>query len=161
MKIYIPTISLSNIKKNLYKFDDFHKEIMNIYEINSLDYGLHILNDSGLYRLEPNFDDNIKLIKNFNNHDILLDMTKDKLIPVLSQMPTKYILTKIQNIEYKANHKTKLKLIIKYIDNKPDNLATSPDKVPVDFYFIYNNENFDLLDIFLQEELNMFLSLLN
>jgi len=165
MKIYVPNISLINIKNNIHKLEDYLVNNSHIYELNSLDYGLHIIDNNNLYRIEPNFEENIKLIKHFNEHnDLLLDMTSEKKIPVFSQMPIKYVLTKIIKYEYMSSPKSKLKLIIKFVNslqNSSDNLDISNNKEPIDFYFLYDNLNIDITNAFFQDELNMFLSVLN
>lgn len=165
MKIYIKTIKLSNIIKNINNITEYMLDIdgINIYEIHSLDYGLHIVENNKVYRIEPDFEPEYTIIKDFNSHDLLLDYSTPKLIPVLSQMPTNYILTKVKIYEYKLNKKSKLKLIIKCINTSTDasKIKLNTNEEPIDFYFDYENSNIDLTDKFLQEEFNMFLSHLN
>jgi hypothetical protein len=164
MKIYIPNIPLTNIKNNIHKLEEYQVNKSIFYELNSLDYGIHIIDNNNLYRIEPNFEENIKLIKNFNGRDdLLLDMTTEKKIPVFSQMPTNYILTKIIKFEFTKSSKSNLKLIINCINSgkQSDNLDISNNEEPIDFYFFYDNSNIDITNAFFQDELNMFLSILN
>jgi hypothetical protein len=171
MKIYITTINLSNISKNINNLTEHLLDAngIEISELHSLDYGIHIVENNNIYRLEPDFVPHYNIIKNFHGHDLLLDYNNPKLLPVLSQIPTNYILTKIKIYEYKTNKKSNLKLIIKCIKTTPEiKIKTDMNYVnintieePIDFYFEYENSNIDLTDKFLQEEFNMFLSHLN
>ena len=168
MKIYITTIKLSNIVKNMDNLTEYILDAngRNMSEIHSLDYGLHIIENNKVYRVEPEFTPDYEVIKDFNGHDLIIDNSVPKLLPVLSQMPTNYILTKLKIYEYKLNKKSNLKLIIKCIKTTSDikpSIDTNINSVeePIDFYFEYENPKFDLTDKFLQEEFNMFLSHLN
>lgn len=164
MKIYVPNIALTNIKNNIHKLEKYRVNKSTFYELNSLDYGIHIIDNNNLYRIEPNFEENVKLIKKFNGRDdLLLDMTEEKRIPVFSQMPTKYILTKIIKFEFTQSSKSKLKLIINCINSgqQLNNLDISNTEEPIDFYFLNDDSNIDMTNAFFQDELNMFLSILN
>lgn len=136
-----------------------------IIELNSLDYGAHIIQKGKIYRYEPDLNPQYEIIRNFHSYDLLIDKSKPKLIDILSQMPIKYIMTKIRIYEYKFNKKSSLKLIIKCI-KAPREIKTTCKNIncseeAIDFYFEYENENLDLTDIFFQDEINRFLSHLN
>lgn len=171
MKIYITTIDVSNISKNINNLSEYLLDVngKDISELHSLDYGLHIIENNNIYRLEPDFLPDYNIVKNFHGHDLLLDYSIPKLLPVLSQMPTNYILTKVKIYEYKTNKKSNIKLIIKCIKTTPEikirsdmnNVNINTIEEPIDFYFEYENSKIDLTDKFLQEEFNMFLSHLN
>ena len=120
--------------------------------------------------MEPNFNPDTKLIKNFINinTELLIDNTDYKMIPVTSQLPVNYILTKMTIYEYQIDKKSNLKMIVECL-NEPvsQNVFFSQNKqmdtntIPINFYFIYNEKKIDLSDRFLKEEFNVFLSHLN
>ena len=187
MKIYIVNV-LPEIIKN--KLDNFSSLLVNKrekYEINSEEYGLHIVehpfanNNNNkeqpkIYKIESTFDTNYHLMKdcNFpNNHvnynvDLLFDLTKYVQVPVVSQLPTKYVLTKITQFVYKSNKKSKWSLIIECIRETNIEILEK-EWIPINFYFEYNySKNEELItnlqnhdNLLFQEEINMFLTHLN
>jgi hypothetical protein len=172
MKIFITNILPSSLKNKLTKIQDLLTNSFNRNEIASEDYGLHIIENNNVYRLEPNFDTNFQLIKNFGiaKVDLLLDKNKYTQCPVISQMPVNYITTKLLILEYQMSKKSKLKLVIECLkETITIGSYFSPDKhigediVPINFYFIYDEptNNLDITDHFFQEEINVFLSHLN
>lgn len=164
MKIYITNLLLTNIAKNRETLSEYilHANGKEIVELNSLDYGLHIVEKDKIYRQEPDFNPDYEVVKEFHGYDLLIDKSKCKLLPVVSQMPTNYIMTKMKIYEYKTNKKSLLKLVVRCIQLKTlvKTLITNSEE-PVDFYFEYESPTIDLTDKFFQDELNMFLSLLN
>jgi hypothetical protein len=167
MKIYVSNIPLTNITKNMHELSQYivdHNGI-DILELHSLDYGLHIIEKNKIYRFEPDFNPQYEIIRGFKGYDLLIDKSVPKLLPVLSQLPTKYIMSKIKIYEYKSNKKSNIKLVIKCIKTplQIKSLSTNTNEEPIDFYFEYenSNSNIDLTDRFFQDELNMFLSQLN
>jgi hypothetical protein len=90
------------------------------------------------------------------------------MIPVTSQLPVNYILTKMTIYEYQIDKKSNLKMFVECL-NEPvsQNVFFSQNKqidtntIPINFYFIYNEKKIDLSDRFLKEEFNVFLSHLN
>lgn len=167
MKIYLPNVPLSNIEKNMDKLSqlELNRTINDIIEINSLDYGVHIIEKKNIYRVEPDFNPKYEVIKDFKGYDLLLDKSIPKYIPVISQMPTKYFMTKIKLYEYKTNKNSPLKLVVKCIKTVTEinisNNNTNHGEKPIDFYFEYDSLNIDITDRFFQDELNMFLSHVN
>ena len=158
----------TTIKQKLIKLDHLLEHELTKYEIVSEDFGTQIIEKGCMYRIEPRFDTEYEVIKNYKNHDILRDKTKYTHIPIISQLPVKYILTKITQFEYKTNKKSKLKFVVECV-KEPINLKSiSPshfDKyeqfVPINFYLVLDEPMLDMQNIFLQEEINMFLSHLN
>lgn len=164
MKIYISNIPISNITKNIHKLSEYmiNPNGNNIIELHSLDYGLHIIQEDKIYRHEPEFNPQYEIIREFNGYDLLIDKSKSKLLPVVSQMPINYIITKFKVYEYKIDKKTDLKFIIKCIKTPTTHIKNINNCEEVcDFYFEYENTNLDLTDIFFQDQINMFLSHLN
>ena len=136
----------------------------------SEEYGIHIIEGDTIYRIEPNFKPDMQLIKTFFSNELLIDNTDYKMIPVVSQLPYNYILTKITIHEYQVCKKSKLKLIIECLNepvhtnvffSKKNQGNIDTTVIPINFYFVYNDVKIDLTDQFLKEEFNVFLSHLN
>ena len=89
---------------------------------------------------------------------MLIDKTEYKYIPVLSQLPVKYISTKIYELNFKLHKKSKLSLIIDCIE---ETYNFEKNLIPINFYLNYNEEKIDLKEHFFQEDFNVFLSQLN
>jgi hypothetical protein len=169
MKIYITDIFPSSLKNKLTNLQEYLTNSVTKYEMASEDYGLHYIENDLMYRIEPNFKPEFRIIKDILKNELLIDNTDYKMIPVLSQLPVNYILTKICLYEYQVSKKSKLKLVIECL-NEPikqnvffqqNNHQQSSNHVPFNFYFVYNNNKIDLSDQFIKEEFNVFLSHLN
>jgi hypothetical protein len=187
MKLYITNIPPSAIKNNQDKLDSFLFNKREIYEIYSEDYGLHIIdpmNKMQSYKVEAQFETDYHLIKghqynNKNNNDLsscdlLFDLTVYQNVPVVSQLPVKYVLTKIQRFSYKLNKKSNWSLIIDCIrETNPETM--DKELIPINYYFEYyekkntnnnnqkNNNNKNefketMDELLFQDEINMFLS---
>lgn len=191
MKIYIANIFPSSIKDKLTNIQNLliNTHGTNKYEIISKDFGTHYIeksnqkekgkdneNSTNIYRIEPNFDPKFQLIKGYNNgnsiNDLLIDYTKYTYCPVVSQLPTEYMLIKMIVFEYRTSPKSKLKLVVEYLKEPTitgsyfsANKNIKDEMIPINFYFDYNHSDLkhgiDLSDRFFQEEINMFLSHLN
>jgi len=162
MKIYVTnippsTIKLASIDKYILKKDGYKR-----HELVSEDFGTHVIEKDKMYRIEPTMNMDLHLINNFNGCNLLVDSTEYVNIPVLSQFPVDYILTKMTCFEYKINVKSNdLKLVVECLEET--NELLEKEMVPVNFYF-YSNSNsnsFDKLKNNLLEEINMFLLELN
>ena len=168
MKIYITDIFPSSLKNKLTKLDFFNKQTLSRTELVSEDYGIHIIENDTIWRMEPNFNTDIHIINKFFKNELLIDNTDYKMIPDVSQLPTSYILTKITIYEYQIDKKSKMKLVVECL-NEPvatnvffqQNEQPTTNMIPFNFYFIYNNKTIDFTDQFLKEEFNVFLSHLN
>ena len=134
----------------------------------SEDFGTHVIdysknNQEIMYRIEPTMNMDLHLINNFNGCNLLVDKTEYVHIPVLSQFPVDYILTKMTCFEYKINAKSNdLKLVIECLEET--NELLEKEMIPVNFYFTCKSSfdnSFDKLENNLLEEINMFLSELN
>ena len=97
MKIYITDIFPSSLKNKLTTLKEYlvNQNGLTKYELASEDYGMHYIENDTIYRVEPNFKPDIQLIKKFLDNEILVDNTDYKMIPVVSQLPLNYVLTKI------------------------------------------------------------------
>jgi len=157
MKVYITNVLPSNIKNSLDKIGLYLVSKRERYELFSEDYGIHVIQiqkktaEPIIYRVETAFETNYHLIKNhkYNQErlscDLLCDLTLYTHIPVVSQMPTKYVLTKLQQISYKIEKKSCWTLVIDCI--RETNLDTlSKELIPINYYFEYKDNEKGLKD---------------
>jgi hypothetical protein len=179
MKIYITDIFPSSLKNKLTNLREYLSNTISRYEMVSEESGIHIIEEDAIYRVEPNFKPDIHVINNSGpdpdsdsiTNDLLIDNTNYKMIPVVSQLPFNYILTKMTIYEYQVSKKSKMKLVIECLNepmptnvffaikNGPVNTDTMV--IPINFYFVYDEPKIDLTDRFVKEEINVFLSHLN
>lgn len=155
MKIYI--LNLLPINVNLHKLlnSSLQHKLTNYNELISKEDGIYIINQNKCFRIEPTFNEKYNVIKDFVSltnkpYNLLVDTTNIKTLEVYSQLPTNYILNKITEYVFYQEQKSEIKLVLKYLENKI-----------IDFYLLYNNQELDLSNIFIKNEINMFLSLLN
>jgi hypothetical protein len=157
MKIYIVNIlpnTLKNKLKNMMDYFEYNEKIK--YELHSRNFGLHILEDNNINLLESTFKNDYELIKGYNNLDLLIDKSNNKMIPVISQLPVNYIITKFHTFDFFLK-KSNLSLTIECFEE----VENFERKItPVNFYFNYDNEltKLDINDKFFQEDFNVFLS---
>jgi len=157
MKIYVVNIMLEKININKFLgnklFQHIHKSYSELY---SKDDGQYILTSNKCIRIEPNFEEKIEVIKDYNGYNLLIDSTNIKKIEILSQFPTEYIELKVKEHCFFIGNKkhSLLKLIIKCLHE------TSGSKI-IDYYLDYSGEKIDFNDRFFKEDINMLLSLLN
>ena len=170
MKIYITDIFPSSLKNKLTNIREYLSNTISRYEMVSEEYGIHIIEGDTIYRIEPNFKPDMQLIKTFFSNELLIDNTNYKMIPVVSQLPYNYILTKITIHEYQVCKKSKLKLVVECLNepvqtnvffSKKNQGNIDTTAIPINFYFLYNDAKIDLTDQFLKDEFNVFLSHLN
>jgi hypothetical protein len=162
MRIYIVNISPQSIKNKINNlsslFGEPEKTIRN--EICSKEFGISIIEENTIKHIETTFKTEYDLIKGYKNCDLLVDKTIYTLIPLVSQFPVNYISSKYIELKFKINTKSKLALIVECFE-ETNKLNYSLELIPVNYYFNYDCEKFDLKDIFFEEEFNMFLSNLN
>jgi hypothetical protein len=149
MKAYVTNVIPSSLKN---KLDKIALQMVNKrerYELFSEEYGLHIIelnnnSDPKIYRVEPAFETNYHLIKNHeintsNTCDLLFDLTPAIHIPVVSQLPTNYVLTKMLQFSYKLDKKSSWTLIIDCI--RETNLDTLNKELnPINYYFVFSQK---------------------
>ena len=178
MKIYITNIPPSSIKSNIGKIEPFliNKNGFKKYEIFSEEFGTHIIEnkpgnnnnncDQIIYRIEPTTKMDLHLTKNYNGYDLLFDKTEYVNIPVVSQFPVNYTLTKLTCFEYlfnkglKTKYKddTEFKLVIECVIET--NSLMEKDIIPINFYFSCSESKSNKsnnIDNNLLEKINMFL----
>ena len=175
MKIYVTNIPPSSIKSNIVKIEPFliNKNGFKKYEIFSEEFGTHIIEnksnnnnkncDQIIYRIEPTTKMDLHLTKKYNGYDLLFDKTEYVNIPLVSQFPVNYTLTKLTCFEYSFNKglRTKykddneFKLVIECIVET--NSLMEKDIIPINFYFYCSESNSNNIDNNLLEKINMFL----
>lgn len=160
MKIYLTNILPSSLMNKLTKLTNtFGNPIEKIkYSIYSEECGIYEIKDKNVFRIEPTFSPDYEIIKNFNKNNLLVDKTKYTLIPIISQLPVKYIISKYYEYEFKLTQKSNLSLVIRCFQETHNYEKVM---IPFDFYFIYKDENLDLNNVFFKEDFNVFLSQLN
>ena len=152
LQIYLSNIPISTIKMNtLSQF--LHKKFENSI-CYSEENGIFIEEKGSIHYIEPSFDEKYEQIDYLKNIMIVQHSTLNK-IKVLSQMPLNYILHKRTVNEYKISEKSMLKLVVISINENYDEYKI------LDFYFECAKNDFNIDNIFFQEELNRFLSVLN
>ena len=170
MKIYVTNIPPSTIKLTAIDKYRISKEGYKKYELVSQEFGTHIIEKEKMYRIEPTFNMDLHLINDFNGSALLVDKTKYVHIPVVSQLPNDYILTKMICFEYvinsNASKKNSVKLVVECLEECNETL--DKEMVPVNFYFSLNSSvnsssvnSSNLVDDNLLEEINVFLLELN
>lgn len=154
MKIYLPDILPKTLNNKIDKLKNIKEpKIENYCEIISEDLGIMYINETtnNIYCLETTFNTNYKLIKKYDGkQDLLVDYTQYNRLPVVSQLPTDYVLTKIREHKYSLSNLT---LVVEFLEEDP-----------INFYIEYTNNRLilelDLTDTNIQEDLNVFLSYL-
>ena len=179
MKIYVTNINPSTIKPvlNSGKLDKYilNQNGYKKYELNSEDFGTHIIdysknNVENMYRIEPTLNMDLHFIKDYKDlPTLLVDQTNYVYIPVVSQFPVNYVLTKMTCFEYVLNKKSAVKLVVEcLLENNNDLLSASfgsslnKEFIPINFYFTSSSSSSsDKIDDNLLEEINVFLLELN
>ena len=150
MKIYITNIPPSSIK--LERIDKYllNKNGYKKYELVSKEFGTHIIEVHK--QNEPTMD--LHLI-NVPNASLLVDKTKYVHIPVVSQLPVDYVLTKMTCFEFKTG--SKIKMVVEcLVENS--SILSDKEIMPINYYFdLFDKKNNLDIDDNLLEEINMFL----
>lgn len=161
MKIYVTNIPPSSIK--LAKLDKYlmNKDGYKKYELVSKEFGTHIIefrkqNEPNMYRIESTLNMDLHLI-NMSNASLLVDKTKYVDIPVVSQLPVDYILTKMTCFEFKLGSVSKIKMVVEcLVENS--SILSDKEIMPINYYFhLFDKKNNLDIDDNLLEEINMFL----
>lgn len=154
MKIYIDNLNI-NLLKDI-------QNLLESYLITS-EYYIQIYTNEGIYKIEKNniyslepLDKDIEIYKNYyNNFTLIVDSSYFKKTYVSSIYGNTHLSLNIKKNIYKLNKTSKIQLVIENNDNKLfDNF------VPFDIYF-ESNENIDINELFIKQEINEFLSVLN
>jgi hypothetical protein len=173
MRIYVTNVPPSSIKSNIKRIEPFliNKNGFKKYEIFSEEFGTHIIEnkpnnknlDQSIYRIEPITKMDLHLTKNYNGYDLLFDKTEYVNIPLVSQFPVNYTLTKLTCFEYSTNKSlntkckadSDFKLVIECVIET--NSLMEKDIIPINFYFSSPESKSNNIDNNLLEKINMFL----
>ena len=168
VKIYIQNINTSTIKNKLELFKKYLTKEEEQIHLFSKEYG-HYKISNEIFLLEPSYHESYDEV-NYQGHSLFIDKNKKEKIKVVSQLPTEYIYNKRTYLEYKRSILTLIICgvygnakqehnFLKKVPNVDLNLLT--EFCPIDFYFECDEKNFNMDNVFFQEEFNMFLSMLN
>ena len=158
MKIFVTNVHPSTIKLTLLDKYLLHKGGSKKYELSSEDFGTHIIEKGKMYRIEPTLNMDLHLI-NYKQFSLLVDLTNYVHIPIVSQFPVNYVLTKTTCFEYCVNKKSDIKMIIECLEEIDELLEK--EIIPFNFYFTSSNFMINQSNNNLFEEINMFLLELN
>lgn len=153
-KVYIQNYNPSKLKKKEEELQNYSLREKIQMELQSLDFGTHIVDNQTIYRIEPTLCENIEIKKRFyKNYDCLFDFTVETKLKVESQLPVDYILTRTHIKKYKRTPKSLVTLIIEYNMERPQIqlfMKQSYDAmIPTHFYLEYapEKEGFALQEI--------------
>ena len=180
MKIYITNILPEKLATN--KMEHMVDNITRFVEMDSVQMGTIVITDKSMYKIEPQFNVKYSAIKgykcvsdsdrkscsdlknakkgNASVYDLLLDTSRDLHVPIVSQLPSEYVMTIRTQCTYTQHNKNDnkttnkiepvLKLIINYLDD-----------IVIDYYFELRNDiKFDITDVSIRSELDEFIRLL-
>ena len=154
IKIYIENIPLSKIQNNVKELQSFlHKEYKQT-TFYSQENGTFIQEKGEIYYLEPSYEEKYEIL-NYLSHKLIIDSTDIIKLKVVSQLPIDYIMYAKIVREYKLHEKSMNTLVVSGFLNE------SNDFLPIDFYFECKKGDFNIENIFFQNDFNGFLSILN
>jgi len=150
MKLFIKDYNLLNINNIIQLQDKYLVNKTNYYDAFSSEGHFNITNNK-IYRIDNIDKCSIQYEKYANNFTILIDnsITNKKEV---YQIPVDSIIIPTKILHYSLDKKSKIKMIIQMINDSSETI--------LDFYFEINEE-VDINNIFIKDELNVFLSLLN
>ena len=150
MKIFVKDYNLFNIKNIIHLLDKYLVNKTNYYDVFSSQGHFHIATNN-IYKID-HIDKSCKIYEKYaNNFSIILDnsITHKKEV---HQIPEDSIVIPVKNLHYAIDKRSKINLLIQ--------MSSEFDETILDFYFEIN-EDIDVNNIFIKNELNVFLSLLN
>jgi hypothetical protein len=150
MKIFVKDYNLSNIKNIFHLLDKYLVNKTNYYDVYSYEGHFNIENNN-IYKIEHT-DKYSKIYEKYSDdYGIIVDnsITNKKEV---NQIPVDSIIIPVKMLHYSTDKKSKIKLLIQ--------ISSETDETILDFYFEIN-EDVDVNNIFIKNELNVFLSLLN
>ena len=150
MKIFVKDYNLFNIKNIIHLLDKYLVNKTNYYDVFSSDGHFNIDNNN-IYKID-HVDKCSRIYEKYTNDvSIIVDnsITNKKEV---NQIPVDSIAIPVKNLYYSLDKKSKIKLLIQ--------MSNESDESILDFYFEIN-EDVDVNNIFIKNELNVFLSVLN
>jgi hypothetical protein len=169
MKIYIDDYNPYTLSNKLNKLKKYLVNTHQYIEIYS-DDGIFYIDDLGIYKIIIIQDETIKYTSIQTNCRFLIDRTKSYKENVTT-IPLNHINNTIHKYEYKLDLKSKIKLVIEgtidpnnnidQTDHISNNLNNESNIfIPNNFYFEILDKNIDFNELFDNNDLNVFLSLL-
>jgi len=169
MKIYIDDYNPYTLSNKLTKLKKYLVNTNQYIEIYS-DDGIFYIDDLGIYKIIIIQDETIKYTSTQTNCRFLIDKTKSYKENV-TNIPLNHINNTIHKYEYKLDLRSKIKLVIEgtinpinnidQIDHINNNLNNESNIfIPNNFYFEILDKNIDFNELFDNNDLNVFLSLL-
>jgi len=166
MKIYINNYNPHNLLNKLNKLEKYLINNNNYIEIFS-DNGIFYIDELGIYKIIIIKDESIKYTSALSNYIFLIDKTKYYKENV-TNIPLNHINNTVYKYEYKLDIKSKIKLVIEGNIDKVDNtdilINNNKNKLnlftPNNFYFEILDKNITFNELFNNNDLNVFLSLL-
>lgn len=155
MKIFIKNYSLSKLTNKISLLNQYLIDTKTKLEITTND-GQYYIDNLKVCKIIVNDKDTILYENYYNNLDLLVDYSNEVIIET-NQIPN-YNIEIISKYYYFAlNKTTKLKFVIQTYNDDIEEL----NKIkPLDFYFEIE-EDVEINSIFIKDEINVFLSLLN
>jgi len=148
MKIYLENYKPDLLKKKMKSFEKYLHNESRFIEVLS-EEGLFTVDNQNIFKINITHDESYKL--EYDKYSLLIDKSKTNLEKIFS-VPTHNYLCIIKKNIYKLNSKSDVEFIIEGENDKDNNF------IPTNFYFnAPDTKEF----IFLKEDLNVFLSLLN
>jgi hypothetical protein len=169
MKIYIDDYNPYTLSNKLTKLKKYLVNTNQYIEIYS-DDGIFYIDDLGIYKIIIIQDETIKYTSTQTNCRFLIDKTKSYKENV-TNIPLNHINNTIHKYEYKLDLRSKIKLVIEGTINPTNNIDQidhinnslnneSNILIPNNFYFEILDKNIDFNELFDNNDLNVFLSLL-
>ena len=153
IKCYVSNIPIHRVEKKINELSTYLHNTIKQTIFYSKENGMFIEENGVVHYIEPTLNETYEHIT-YLSHIFIVQRHQLTKVKVMSQLPLEYILQKNTIFEYKINDKSKLKLIIHGI------YVNTEIKI-IDFYFECPANNFHLDNLFFQEEINWFLSLLS
>jgi len=151
MKIFVKDYNLFNIKKIIHLLDKYLVNKTNFCDVYSKE-GHFNIDSNKIYKIEHTDVISKIYTKYSGNFNIIVDNSISNKSETF-QIPVDSIVIPISVLQYSLDKKSKLKLLLIQMNN-------DSDETILDFYFEINEE-IDVNNIFIKNELNVFLSLLN
>ena len=149
IKIYVSDIPVSRVEKKLSELSNYLHNT-NKQTISYSKEGIFMEEKGTIHYIEPSLNETYEHVS-YLSHSLIIQRYQLTKVKILSQMPMECILQKNSIFEYKRNNTSKLTFIVHRIDEY---------KI-IDFYFECPDNIFNLDNLFFQEEINWFLSMLS
>jgi len=151
MRIFIKDYDIFKLKDKIKTLDKYLVNAKTNYEAFSKE-GQFFIDSINTYKLVQN-DKKPKTIEKYsNNYDIIVDYTTTTKVEV-TQIPADILIIYVKNLYYSLDKNSKIKMLIK--------ISNDIEEVNILDFYLEINEEVDLNNIFIKDEINVFLSMLN